>query len=51
MLEIRTRKGELLWGKGPAIGIAALATIIAGAALYYRSSLLPMIRLDEIQSA
>jgi hypothetical protein len=51
MLEIRTRKGHLIWGTGPALRIAAVASAVAIAALCFRSSLLPMMRLAATQAA
>ena len=51
MLEFRTHKGYSVWGKGPAIRIAAAATAIAVAALFFRASLLPMVLLDAVRIA
>jgi len=51
MLEIRTTKGHLIWGAGPSLRIAALASVAAIAALRYRSWLLPITRIEAIQAA
>ena len=51
MLEIRSCKGHLIWGTGPALRIAAVASVGAIAALRYRSFLLPMTRIEAIQAA
>jgi hypothetical protein len=51
MLEVRTSKGRLVWGAGPALRISALAVAVGAIALYHRSTLLPGFRDARVQFA
>jgi hypothetical protein len=48
MQELRTARDHSVLGQGPALRIALVSAIVAVAALRFRSSLLPMTRLDVI---